>query len=176
MDFKKLFVAATAASVFLSSAAWADTAPPVFMSPDWAGQLCDAWNHSDDLTTGLAGGWVHNDGGKGYKTLKVSDSVCTKSAPVELQIAFKDGKAICVYGGAIKGAAMDYGVDYAMWATTKNWQNMGSPMTAMMFGRLNFQGPKWEAMSNMGPFGAFLHLVAQVPGSVDYCPPVGQGA
>ena len=176
MKLGQVFLSATAATFLISNVALADTGAPVFMSPDWAGNLCEAWNHSSDLTTGLAGSWVHNDGGKGYKTLKVADSICTKSAPVELQIAFKDGKAICIYGGAIKGAAMDYGVDYSMWATTANWQNMGSPMTAMMFGRLNFQGPKWEAMSNMGPFGAFLHLVAQVPGSVNYCPPVGQGA
>lgn len=179
MNIKKLVLSATAITMFLSSTAFAQTdasGKPIFMSPAWAHDLCGAWNESSTLTNGLAGGWVHNNGGKAYKTLEISDSVCTVSAPVELQIAFKDGKAFCIYGGALTGDRLDYGYDYSMWATTKNWMDMGSPITAMMFGRLNFKGPKMEAMSNMGPFGAFLKLVAQVPGSVAFCPPVGKAA
>lgn len=179
MNIRKMVLSTTAATMLLGSTAFAQTAAagaPVFMSPDWAHQLCDAWNHSTPLTTGLAGGWVHNNGGKAYKTLMVADSVCKLSAPVELQIAFKDGQAVCIYGGALTGDKLDYSYDYSMWATTNNWMHMGSPMTAMMFGRLNFQGPKLEAMSNMGPFGSFLNLVAQVPGSLNYCPPVGKTA
>ena len=30
-----------------------------------------------------------------------------------------------------------------------------------MFGRLKFDGPKWEAMNNMGPFESFLKLVGR---------------
>ena len=44
------------------------------------------------------------------------------------------------------------------------------PMRAMMFGRLNFEGPKLEAMGNMGPFGGFLRLVGKVPGDWQSCP------
>ncbi len=153
------------------SPAPADT--PVFMSPDWIKALCAAWNNTPQLTHGLAAGWVHNDGGQGYKILTLADSICTVSAPVELKIAARNGFAECIYGGALTVTKLDYSHDYSMWATTANWMKMGSPMTAMMFGRLNFRGPKLEAMSNMGPFGGFLHLVSTVPGSVHYCPPKG---
>jgi putative sterol carrier protein len=43
-------------------------------------------------------------------------------------------------------------------------------MKAMMFGRLNFEGPKMEAMGNMGPFANFLLLVGKVPGDWAACP------
>ena len=61
-----------------------------------------------------------------------------------------------------------------MWAETARWREMGAgdygPMRAMMFGRLNFEGPKMEAMGNMGPFGGFLLLVGKVPGDWAACP------
>jgi putative sterol carrier protein len=44
------------------------------------------------------------------------------------------------------------------------------PMRAMMFGRLEFEGPKGEAMSNMGPFENFLLLVGKVPSEAGSCP------
>ena len=40
----------------------------------------------------------------------------------------------------------------------------------MLFGRLNFAGPKMEAMGNMGPFKSFLLLVGKVPGDWATCP------
>jgi putative sterol carrier protein len=43
-------------------------------------------------------------------------------------------------------------------------------MRAMMLGRLNFEGPKMEAMGNMAPFGGFLLLVGKVPGDWAACP------
>jgi putative sterol carrier protein len=43
-------------------------------------------------------------------------------------------------------------------------------MRAMMFGRLRFDGPYGEAMSNMGPFESFLLLVGKVPGETTACP------
>ena len=64
--------------------------------------------------------------------------------------------------------------DYPMWADTARWREMGAgdygPMRAMMFGRLNFEGPKMEAMGNMGPFASFLLLVGKVPAGWDGCP------
>jgi putative sterol carrier protein len=47
---------------------------------------------------------------------------------------------------------------------------MYGPMRAMMFGRLKFDGPYGEAMSNMGPFESFLLLVGKVPGETTACP------
>jgi putative sterol carrier protein len=43
-------------------------------------------------------------------------------------------------------------------------------MKAMMSGRLEFSGPKMEAMGNMGPFENFLLLVGKVPGGTQACP------
>ncbi|HEY0664080.1 MAG TPA: SCP2 sterol-binding domain-containing protein [Thiobacillaceae bacterium] len=80
----------------------------------------------------------------------------------------RDGKAMCVYGGAVQNTRMDYAVDYTMHATTERWNEMGAgeygPMKAMMFGRLKFTGPKVEAMGVMGPFEAFLRLPGKIPG------------
>ena len=35
--------------------------------------------------------------------------------------------------------------------------------------RLKFDGPKWEAMNNMGPFENFLKLVGKVPSDMKKC-------
>jgi putative sterol carrier protein len=43
-------------------------------------------------------------------------------------------------------------------------------MKAMMSGRLEFSGPKMEAMGNMGQFENFLLLVGKVPGGTQACP------
>ena len=92
---------------------------------------------------------------------------------VEVRIAPKDGKALCVSGG-LSTAQLDLEVDYAMTADTKRWIEMGKgeygPMRAMMFGRLSFDGPMGEAMGNMGPFESFLLLVGKVPGDTAACP------
>jgi putative sterol carrier protein len=99
---------------------------------------------------------------------------CPNSARIEMQIALKDAKAQCVYGGASRTTKLDGGADYLMWAETPRWREMGAgdygPMKAMMFGRLHFEGPKMEAMSNMGPFENFLLLVGKVPGDWAACP------
>lgn len=69
---------------------------------------------------------------------------------------------------------LDDGADYLMWADTARWREMGAgeygPRKAMMFGRLNFAGPKVEAMGNMAPFENFLLLVGKVPGDWSACP------
>lgn len=55
-----------------------------------------------------------------------------------------------------------------MYAETRRWVEMGKgeyrPMRAMLFNRLLFEGPRGEAMSNMGPFEIFLLLVGKVAG------------
>ncbi|HEY0824897.1 MAG TPA: SCP2 sterol-binding domain-containing protein [Ramlibacter sp.] len=167
---------------FLLAAALAATCVPAAraqdtpaMSPAWAQQLCTAWNADTELTGKLVeSGWIRNDAGRGYKAMQIWRADCQGSARVEMRIALKDDKALCVQAGAAGGQALDRGADYQMWADTARWREMGAgeygPMKAMMFGRLQFDGPKMEAMGNMGPFAGFLRLVGQVPGNWAGCP------
>lgn len=148
---------------------------PRAMSAAWAQQMCSAWNAEPVLTGKLVeSGWMKNDGGRGFKAMQVWRSDCADSAHVELRIALKDGQAQCIHGGALGTQAFDRGADYQMWAETVRWREMGEgqygPMKAMMFKRLEFDGPRLEAMGNMGPFGSFLRLVGKVPGNWEGCP------
>ena len=149
-------------------------AAPALMSEEWAKAACTARNADATLTKDLhETGWAANDKKRGYKALQVARKDCRASPKVELRIAAKDGKAMCV-SGAKSAAALDLDVDYAMVADTKRWVEMGKgdygPMRAMMFGRLSFDGPMGEAMGNMGPFESFLLLVGKVPGDTAGCP------
>ena len=163
-------------AVVLSLAACAASAQaPTAMSPGWTQQLCSAWNADPGLTGKLVeSGWIRNDAGRGYKTMQIWRADCPGSARVEMRIALKEDKAQCVYGGGAGTQAPDRGADYQMWAETARWREMGAgdygPMKAMMFGRLQFDGPRMEAMGNMGPFEGFLRLVGQVPGDWASCP------
>lgn len=144
------------------------------MSDEWAKAACTAWNADPTLTKDLhETGWAANDKKRGYKALQVARKDCKSSPKVEVRIAARDGKAMCVSGGRSVDR-LDLDVDYAMTADTKRWVEMGKgeygPMRAMMFGRLAFDGPMGEAMGNMGPFEAFLLLVGKVPGDTAACP------
>jgi len=161
-------LAAFAASVGTAAAA------PLLMADDWAKAACTAWNADATLTSGLhESGWAANDKKRGYKVLQVARNDCQSSPRVELRIAARDGKAMCISGGR-SADKLDLDVDYAMTADTKRWVEMGrgeyGPMRAMMFGRLSFDGPMGEAMGNMGPFESFLLLVGKVPGDTSGCP------
>lgn len=143
------------------------------MSAQWAKAACQAWNTDTVLTGQLqASGWVANDRKRGYKVLQVYRTDCGASPRVELRIASKEGKALCVASGKSE-AKLDFDADYSMSADTVRWQEMGrgeyGPMRAMLFGRLSFEGPMGEAMGNMGPFEGFLLLVGKVPGE-NACP------
>lgn len=145
------------------------------MSSPWAQTMCEAWNADATLTGKLVeSGWARNDGGRGYKVMQIYRADCPSSARIEMRIALKEGQARCVQGGEASSKSLDPGVDYLMWADTPRWREMGAgdygPMRAMMFGRLNFQGPKMEAMSNMVPFESFLLLVGKVAGNWEACP------
>ncbi|MFC5496094.1 sterol-binding protein [Caenimonas terrae] len=145
------------------------------MSPAWAAAMCSAWNADATLTGKLAeSGWIRNDAGRGFKLMQIRRSDCGSSVPIEMRIALKDDKAQCVYGGAASGTPLERGADYQMLAETARWREMGAgeygPMRAMMLGRLGFDGPRLEAMGNMGPFGNFLLLVGKVPGDWAGCP------
>lgn len=148
-----------------------------FMDAAWAAGMCQAWNKSSELTTGLAGdAWAANDAGRGYKIIHLYREKCGPGSKVELEIREKGGKAQCVYGGAVKHAALDFDVDYLMYATDEDWTCMGEgrfgcgAMGAMMTGKLKFKGPKGEAMGVMGPFDTFLVSTGKVPGDKASCP------
>ena len=149
-------------------------AAPVMMSAEWAARACEAWNKDATLTTGLAGKWIKNDHGHGFKVIQMYRTDCENSPHVEIRIADKGDKAMCIYGGKLETAKLDSSVDYLMHATTERWKEMGAgeygPMKAMIFGRLEFSGPKLEAMGVMGPFGSFLMLVGKVPSDTASCP------
>ncbi len=161
--------------VALAVAAGPLAAQPALMSAEWAQEACAAWNREAALTGKLAeSGWAKNDKGRGHKVMQLFRTDCGPGPTAEMRIALKDGKALCVYGGKVETAQLDADADYAMSATTARWLEMGrgeyGPMRAMMFGRLEFSGPKLEAMGNMGPFESFLLLVGKVPGGTQSCP------
>ena len=148
-----------------------------FMDASWASQLCSAWNSSSKLTSGLGGdAWAANDAGRGYKTIQLYRTKCGDNSKVELELTNKDGKAHCVYGGAVKHPNLNFDVDYVMHASDEDWTCMGEgsfgcgAMGAMMTGKLKFKGPKGEAMGVMGPFDEFLLLTGKVPGDKSSCP------
>ncbi|MBN2872623.1 MAG: SCP2 sterol-binding domain-containing protein [Halothiobacillaceae bacterium] len=148
----------------------------VFMSEEWAGQICQQWNQSEALTTGLAGDtWVANMTDKGYKVIQLYRDECGPETRVELHIKPQDGKAICTYGGPVKAKSISEDSDYVMHATDEHWQCMGEgrfgcgAMGSMMSGELKFEGPKMEAASVIDPFNAFLELTGGVGGSMQ-CP------
>jgi len=119
---------------------------------------------------------LEDDLDEAYKVMQIYRQGCETSPRVEMHIADKDGKAMCVYGGAATTKAEDMSKksDYIMWATDDHWARMGDgrdgPMKAMMFGRLHFKGPKMEAMGNMGPFAKFLLLTGKVDSDRSKCP------
>jgi putative sterol carrier protein len=171
LSLKSVIVLACAVASFGTHA---QPAVPAMSAP-WGQQMCAAWNADAELTDKLvASGWMKNDSGRGFKTMQIYRGDCPASPRIEMQIALKDNKAQCVYGGGVRTSALNASSDYLMWATTEHWRDMGDgrlgPMRAMMLGRLNFEGPKMEAMSNMGPFGGFLLLVGKVPGDWAACP------
>lgn len=147
-----------------------------FMSPAWATQACAQWNKTPVLTDQLAQmpetmfgegyEWIKNDKGRGYKIVQIYRQGC-ESDKIQLNIANKNGKAMCTYGGKPDGKKMDKTADYVMYATDTDWACMGSGkcgvMGSMMTGKLKFVGPKVEAMKVMDPFSAFLKLTGKVP-------------
>jgi len=160
-------------AIGVAAPGWA--APATMMSAEWAKAACDAWNDDPVLTTKLVeSGWAKNDGGRGFKIMQVYRTDCGPAPTAELRVTLKDGKAMCVYGGAPQAARPDAGTDYVMTAHTGRWAEMGrgdyGPMKAMLLGRLGFEGPTMEAMGNMGPFESFLLLVGKVPADTRACP------
>jgi putative sterol carrier protein len=170
---RKIACALPALTLALSAGANAAT----FMDAQWASQMCKAWNKSSKLTSGLGGdNWAANNAGRGYKIIHLYREKCGQNSKVELEISDKDGKAHCTYGGAVKHSKLNYDVDYLMYANDEDWTCMGEgsfgcgAMGAMTTGKLNFKGPKMEAMGVMGPFDGFLQLTGKVAGDKSSCP------
>ncbi len=151
-------------------------AAPAFMSPEWAAEACQAWNQDQDLTKGLGGDWINNNAGRGYKVIQIYRTDCQGEKRVELTISEDNGQAKCSYGGAVRHSQLNSDVDYLMYASDDDWACMGEgswgcgPMGAMATGKLQFEGPKMEAMSVMGPFEGFLLLTGKVPADRKACP------
>lgn len=147
-------------------------AQTAMMSAGWAEGMCEAWNAEPGLTANLDG-WIENDKDRGYKLMRIYRRDCPESPRIEMKVAKTDAGVVCVESGWATDEELT-GADYVMFADTNRWQEMGAglfgPMKGMMTGRLKFQGPKFEAMRNMGPFSNFLLLVGKVPGSTDTCP------
>lgn len=147
-----------------------------FMDEEWAKKACEGWNANETLTTELAGDWIANNGGRGYKIIQIYRTECGPETKVQLNIEPKDGKAVCTYGGKPDGKALDPKMDYVMHAKDKHWKCIGKgsfgcgAMGAMATGKLKFTGPKMEAMSVMGPFGEFLLLTGKLGGDMESCP------
>lgn len=158
-------------ALLAGSASVAHAAP--LMSAEWAAAACNYWNTNPTLTNDLAEKWGKNDGGRGYKIIHMYRTDCGENTKVEMTISTKGGKTTCSYGGEVKHPSLSQDMDYLMHAETKRWREMGAgeygPMRAMMFGRLQFTGPKMEAMKVMGPFEQFLLIPGKVPGD-DACP------
>ncbi len=166
----------TLTALCLLSLSSAVSAAPVFMSVDWAKAACDGWNQSGPLTKELGGDWIQNNADRGYKVIQIYRTDCPDSPRVELTISAEDGMAKCTYGGAVVHEELNADVDYLMYANDEDWVCMGKgdwgcgAAGAMMTGKLNFAGPKMEAMSVMGPFNGFLQLTGQIDSDRGNCP------
>jgi putative sterol carrier protein len=131
---------------------------PSMASP--SADIANAFNSSSTPSELVSSGWALNNGDKPYKVLQVN--VTDTDRVVELRIN-KDGNVVENYDSA-KTINMDLSYDYKMSSTSNGWSIMGSgengPLYHMMpWGELSFDGPKQEAIQNMGPFTAFLVLI-----------------
>ncbi len=142
----------------------------VFMDGEWAKKLCELWNNTPDLKEKL--GQSESWSKVPERRLFLYRKDCGPERMVQLTIRNENGKALCVYGGWKKDEKTKD--DFLMYADTERWLEMGrreyGPMKAMLFGRLKFEGPRFVAMKNMGPFEAFLDLIDEVKSNTEKCP------
>ena len=143
---------------------------PIFMDAEWAKRFCELWNKTPELSEklGKSESWAE----KPVRKLFLYRKDCGSDKQIQLTIKNENGKAICVYGGWKKDEKTDD--DFLMYADTKRWLEMGrkeyGPMKAMLFGRLKFDGPRFVAMRNMGPFEAFLDNIDEIESDTERCP------
>lgn len=142
---------------------------PKFMDQEYARQFCDLWNKTKTLTEGLSK-WSKKTGEKGYRIIRFYRQDCGGAEKaIEVHIAPKEGKAVCIYGGK----ATSEKPDFLMFATDKNWKSLAKGEFGFLgmgiMKKMTFEGSKWEAMQNIGPFKAFLLNLDKVPHSME-CP------
>lgn len=131
----------------------------VFAGP--AGDITKAFNASSTPAALVETGWALNDGGKGYKILQIVVDDTDRVAELHIN---KKGFVIASFDYE-KTSSLNSSYDYLMSSDADGWAEMGTgdngPMYHMMpwVGQLSFEGPKGEAMGNMGPFTSFLILI-----------------
>ena len=54
-----------------------------FMDKTWAKNMCDAWNKSDTLSTGLAK-WSTNNKDRGYKLIQIYRTQCKTESKITI--------------------------------------------------------------------------------------------
>ncbi|MCO5109165.1 MAG: hypothetical protein M9907_19080, partial [Burkholderiaceae bacterium] len=102
---RRTTLAASLIAIGIAAPAWA---APTMMSADWGKAACEAWNKDPVLTDKLVeSGWMANDKSRGYKIMQVYRTDCGDKPTAELRVALKDGKAMCVYGGAPQADKLD---------------------------------------------------------------------
>jgi hypothetical protein len=135
-----------------------------FMDGNWASDLCKAWNDSETLTNKLGGkSWAANNAGRGYKIIQLYRSKCGEKSKVERDIADKNGKAVCTYGGPVKHADLNYDVDYLV--------SERKPHFIRLTGRSRIAGgavfnsivDEWAAMSGINESRSHLRRDADRP-------------
>ncbi|WP_029521621.1 SCP2 sterol-binding domain-containing protein [Persephonella sp. IF05-L8] len=145
-------------------------ATPKLMDEEYAQQFCELWNKTPKLVDGL-GKWASKaiKEKREYRIIRFYRKKCGADKAVELHIAPKDGKAICIYGGK----ATDEKADFIMSATDEDWKSLAKGEFGFagmgILSKLDFIGSKWEAMNNMGPFKAFLLNIDKIPHTME-CP------
>lgn len=156
-----------------SVTAQAENGAVVFMGPEFAKLMVDAWNISplpDKLGSKSVGGsdWINTPNKyTGEKTNRqviiMSRRDCHSIPKVQLTIENKDGRAVCTYGGAMKER-----YEKAEWAfspRTIQWfkfaaGNWGyTQMPGIMSG---FRGPMFVARANIDNFGEFWKVAGQL--------------
>jgi hypothetical protein len=107
--FKFVVKAGLVAGNFALLAGFAVTAhaAPAIMSSEWGSAVCDTWDQDPVLTDELASSdWVDNNAGRPSRVMHVYRSDCGDEPTAEIRIAPVDGKAQCVYRGAVETTAL----------------------------------------------------------------------
>jgi hypothetical protein len=156
-----------------SVTAKAENGAVVFMGPEFAKLMVDAWNTSslpDKLGSKSVGGsdWINTPnkytGEKSnQQVIIMSRRDCPSIPKVQLTIENKDGRAVCTYGGPMK-----VNFEKAEWAfspKTVQWYmfaagNWGyTQMPGIMSG---FRGPMFVARANIDNFGEFWKVAGRL--------------
>ncbi len=127
-----------------------------FMSPAFAGKLCNAWNQSS-LPAALGEGgsdWISQGELEGKQTMVFWVKNCS-TPKVQLTVENQNGKAVCTYGGAAQSSSPDWKI----YPPTDKWYKCATGVNPMWQLMGNFKGDMGTAMKNMGNFKIFFKVV-----------------